>query len=316
MDNHNFWFRTLFKLKIYESSGESFQRLFQDIMGYRYPNFQSIAPYGNQGDGGNDGWIADENRYFQVYGKKANSELKLSYVLKKSQDAFEELNQHWGEIKKYHFVYNDRFEGIPAPIGQALLALKQQQQIEEATVWGSKKLEQLFMELVSDQKESILGGVPAEIPDFIDARVIGDLLSYLADKVAPLPQLFRQNEPILYFDEKIKINGLTSPVVDYLRIYSYQTQEVDDFLNNRDVGLKQAIAEEMKSLYEESCQKIFNSAEASNMRYVWMIEQLIPPNSRKHPHSLKAYREATQVILAKYFESCDVYEHPSAITAS
>ena len=133
------------------------------------------------------------------------------------------------------------------------------------------------------------------------------MLSYLADKVAPLPQLFRQNEPILYFDEKIKINGLTSPVVDYLRIYSYQTQEVDDFLNNRDVGLKQTIAEEMKSLYEESCQKIFkscqkifNSAEASNMRYVWMIEQLIPPNSRKHPHSLKAYREATQVILAKY----------------
>jgi len=64
MSHENFWFRTLFKLKIYEVSGESFQKLFSDIAGYRYPGFQAVAPYGNQGDGGNDGWVPDENRYF------------------------------------------------------------------------------------------------------------------------------------------------------------------------------------------------------------------------------------------------------------
>ena len=124
MNNDNFWFRTLFKVKIYEASGEGFQRLFENIIGYKYANFQSVAPYGNQGDGGNDGWIPDENRYFQVSGKKANSKLNLPEVLKKVSDDFGKLQSYWGKIENYHFVYNDRFEGSPAPIGQALLKLK------------------------------------------------------------------------------------------------------------------------------------------------------------------------------------------------
>ena len=127
MSNENFWFRTLFKLKLYEVSGESFQRLFNDIASYRYPDFQAVAPYGNQGDGGNDGWFPDEKRYCQVYGKKANSDEKLPYILNKATGDFDKLKTKWGQIDYYHFVYNDRFEGAPAPIGQELLKLKKQQ---------------------------------------------------------------------------------------------------------------------------------------------------------------------------------------------
>jgi hypothetical protein len=43
-----------------------------------------------------------------------------------------------------------------------------------------------------------------------------------------------------------------------------------------------------------------------------MMERLIPSQARAHPHSLKAYREAAEVVLAKYFESCDIYAQPGA----
>ncbi|VFN06678.1 MAG: hypothetical protein BECKG1743F_GA0114225_112723 [Candidatus Kentron sp. G] len=46
-----------------------------------------------------------------------------------------------------------------------------------------------------------------------------------------------------------------------------------------------------------------------------MVEQLIPDAMGKHPHSMKAYREAAQIILSKYFETCDAYEHPNSATA-
>ena len=84
----------------------------------------------------------------------------------------------------------------------------------------------------------------------------------------------------------------------------------------RDVGLKQSIATEMQAIYKQSLIKIPQCSDAANMRYVWMVEKLIPQSASKHPHSYKAYREAAQVILANYFEICDIYEHPSTIATA
>lgn len=314
MSHENYWFRTLFKLKVYEVSGESFQRLFNDIASYRHPSFQTVAPYGNLGDGGNDGWILDENGYCQVYGKKANSETNLPYIVKKVTDDFDNIQENWGQIDRYHFVYNDRYEGTPSPIGQALLALKNQHGLIEASVWDSRKLEQMFMELDKDQKESILGGIPSDIPSFIDSRMVAELLKHLADNASQNITLLKELAPD--FDSKIELNGLKPPISDRLKTFSYQIQDVDDFLSARDVGLKQSIATEMQDIYKESCVAIPNNADdVANMRYVWMMEKLIPKTA-SHPHSRKAYREAAQVILANYFEICDIYEHPNTITSS
>jgi hypothetical protein len=310
---NEFWYRTLFKLELYKVYGESFQRLFNDIASYRYPNFQAVSPYGNQGDGGNDGWIPDENRYYQVYGKKANSDENLPYILSKATGDFDKLKAKWGQIDHYHFVYNDRFEGAPAPIGQELLKLKNQHNLKDASVLDSRKLEQLFMELNDDQKQTILGGVPVDIPDFIDSRLVADLLKHLADNISPKLPLLNKTAPD--FNEKIQFNGLTEPVITYLKYYSYQTQIVDDLLEKREAGLKQSIAIEMQEIYEESCTEIPNDIEDSaNIRYGWIMEKLIPENANNHPHTDDAYRVAAQVILAKYFEICDIYEHPSTIT--
>jgi hypothetical protein len=315
MSNENFWFRTLFKLKLYEVSGESFQRLFNDIANYRYPDFQAVAPYGNQGDGGNDGWIPSEKRYFQVYGKKADSKTNLDYILDKATGDFTKIQNTWGKVDYYHFVYNDRFEGAPAPVIKAVSDLKITHNLTESTVWDSRKLERLFMELDDDKKECILGSIPVDIPDVIDSRMVADLLKHLADNISPRLLLLNQTAPD--FNEKIQFNGLTEPVRDYLKYYSYQTQVVDDFLEKRDLGLKQSIATEMQEMYEESCKEISNDIEdAANIRYGWMMEKLIPENAKNHPHTNNAYRVAAQVILAKYFEICDIYEHPSPVTSS
>lgn len=182
----------------------------------------------------------------------------------------------------------------------------------EASVWDSRKLEQIFMELDKDQKESILGGVPSDIPDLIDSRMVAELLRHLADNASQNISLLKESAPI--FDTKIELNGLTLPISSCLQTFSYQTQDVDDFLSS-DIGLKQSIAVEMQDIYKESRAAIpSNADDCANTRYVWMMENLIPKNVT-HPHSLKAYREAAQVILAKYFEICDIYEHPSTIAS-
>jgi hypothetical protein len=74
----------LFKLKVYESSGNSFQKLFSDIMVLNNPAFRRVCAYGNKGDGGNDGYVPSEQRYYQVYGPEyyADSSSVVAYAKK------------------------------------------------------------------------------------------------------------------------------------------------------------------------------------------------------------------------------------------
>jgi hypothetical protein len=307
----DFWYRKLFKIRLYEASGNAFQQLFSALMQYSVPGFQSVAPWGNWGDGGNDGWCPLENRYFQVYGPDATTAPNPVSAVKKAVADFDKLKAKWASIECYHFVYNDRFVGMPAPIGSILQELKMKERLIEATPISSADLEARFMSLNESDKMTIVGGIPSATPDYIDPKAISELLTHLADNPGSRFALLDVTSPD--FDTKIVMNGITSPVSDQLRISSYQVDDVNRFLNARDIGLAQQIAAEVKELYTRSQTVIPDSVDAPNERYVWLVESLIPEFMRKHPHSQAAYRQAAQVIIAKYFETCDAYEHPNSI---
>lgn len=82
------YLRLQFWLRIHEKNATEFQTFFEDIMQKAFPNFQKIRPYGNQGDGGNDGYRPDEGIYYQVYAprkpdeKEAAAAKKLKKILR------------------------------------------------------------------------------------------------------------------------------------------------------------------------------------------------------------------------------------------
>ena len=101
--------RYFFRVKVHEASGDSFQRLFSHVMGYSDPRFQSITPWGNWGDGGNDGWIPEEGHYFQVYGPKpttSNADAETT-ALKKAIDDFDKLPEKWVGIPAKKITHSD-----------------------------------------------------------------------------------------------------------------------------------------------------------------------------------------------------------------
>jgi hypothetical protein len=172
-----------------------------------------------------------------------------------------------------------------------------------------------FIELTEEKRRDIIGFAPPPDSVFLDTRAIGQLLSSLADRSQPLQ--FIQLGAAPEFEHKIEINGLTDQVAERLRFYSCQASVVDEFLSKSDPGVAQAIAQEVKTYYEDSKVAIPDgSDEAANDRYFWMIEKLIPATLTSHPHSQAAYRLAAEIILAKYFESCEVYEHPNSAVTS
>ena len=114
--NDNFWYRTLFKVRLYEASGTLFQQLINQLFQYSVKGFQAIQPWGNWGDGGNDGWVEWKGRYYQVYGPLPTSSVSPVKIVKKAVGDFGKLIEKWEDVQDYYFVYNDRYTGVPGPI--------------------------------------------------------------------------------------------------------------------------------------------------------------------------------------------------------
>lgn len=307
-NNDDFFFRSFFKLKIHQAQGTAFQQLINELFQYSVEGFQAISPWGSWGDGGNDGWVENTGTYYQIYGPSPTTTNSPVTAVKKAIEDFHKLPGKWQNINQYFFVYNDRFCGAPAALSSELQVLKIEKNLTECRALIGADLESMFMRLSPGQKQMIVGGIPSGMPIHIDPRSVGEILRHLAD-TDTTPGYLKGNAPNL--DEKITFNGLSEGVGELLKSRWYQVPVVDQFLAKRDPGLAQAIATDISRLYEQSKQTILVTEEnTADLRYAWMIDRLIPPEAHNHPHSLKAYREASQVVLSKYFETCDVYEHP------
>ena len=311
--NRQFLFRIFFRLRVHDAYGDAFQALFSSVMAYADSRFEPIQPWGSWGDGGNDGWIEEDGHYFQVYGPKPTTTISETAALNKAITDFDKLPAKWKDVRSFSFVFNDRFTGTPAPIASTLQTLKLQKKLEHAGMFSTKMLLEKFMDLDEDKRQDILGSaIPTEDLEVADAEALGELLSSLIAFTAAKPYYLTETAPD--FDAKIEFNGLSPRVATRLRSASYQVSVVDDFLDTTDAGTKQALSQQIRGYYQESKSAIPEGDEASDDRYFWLMNKLASPNLPAL--KLSAYRSAAELVLAKYFETCDAYEHPDSNPAA
>ena len=156
-----------FRDRIFSKKGTEFQTFFESIMNKKYPDFQTIKPYGKEGDGGNDGWVKSIGRYYQVYAPD-EPVVKESDAADKLEIDFQKLKTTWNEIseiKEYRFVFNDKYTGSITLLEQKIKKLEIDNPDISFKLFLAKELESLFIELpeedilslgfTTDQRESI-----------------------------------------------------------------------------------------------------------------------------------------------------------------
>lgn len=117
-----------FKQKIYSKNGTNFQSFFENIMEKKFPEFQKIKPYGNRGDGGNDGYIKSTGSYYQIYAPEVPA-IKQAEAAKKLIEDFNKLKLEWdriSEVKEYFFVFNDKYLGSTQNVENAISEVEEQ----------------------------------------------------------------------------------------------------------------------------------------------------------------------------------------------
>ncbi|MGP8330441.1 MAG: ABC-three component system protein [Methanosarcinaceae archaeon] len=289
--------RKIFKLKIHEANGQTFEDIFTSIMNYAEPTFQPIKPWGNIGDRNNDGYIEEKGIYFQVF---APEDIRKSYldVINKLEKDLGGLLERWSPVNEFYFVVNDKYHGVNADCEMKIRNLKKIYNLQQTAFKTPKDLENLLFTLSDDQIQSIINFLPDPISiKKLDYSVLNEIIEYIMK--LPLSAVIDSEIVAPDWDEKIEFNQLTTRPAKYLNNGYFQVGAVDSYLKNNGVFFAEALKDKLRQIY------LLERETKTGDELFWGIVEKACPKPQNH------YTSTVITIMSKYFETCDIFEEPS-----
>ena len=299
--------KIIFSNRVLQYTGQQFEDFFVSIMTKADPDFQPVKAYGNMGDMKNDGFNPITGTYYQVFSPEDITHKKTIYeATSKLKNDFIGLYNAWNglrSIKKFFFVANDKFKGLPAPIHQMALELDNEPAYEGVAIntFTSKDLEKIFNSLDEFQMQDIIGYIPDENIPVVEYDALHETVMFLSN--ADLPINHTDNLVVPDFDEKISFNGLSGYVKSQLVLGSYQEGALTHYFNENP-GIKEILQKKFNALYEQSKKNIHDMKEhCADCRFYYILEQSCVKKTM-------AIQTSVLILMAYYFSSCDIFEEP------
>lgn len=290
--------RHLFQNKIFKSDGQSFEDMFIAIMNYAEEHFQAIKPWGNIGDRKNDGYIRDKGVFYQVYAPEDLDKKSYVSAVNKLKTDFAGLKTQWEPINEFYFVINDKYKGVNADCEKAIREIKDEYGLINAGFLTAKDIENILFSLEDDQILSITGFIPdpSNIKQ-IDYSILNEVIDYIMK--LSLRKTNGYDIILPDWDKKITFNNLSIPVANLLYSGIFQVYSLEEYLANNSDFLADTLRDKVSEVYSE--QRDLNTGD----ELFWAMV------NRLSPREEQAYQTTVIIIMAKYFEACDIFEDPS-----
>lgn len=293
-----------FTIQFVVSRGDAFQRLFEKVMGKRYPgDFMACRPWGRQGDRKNDGYLPSARTLFQVY---APNEISSAETVAKIEDDFAGAKPHWQQyFDRWVFVHNAYDQRLPPDVIKTLLDLRSANPQIAIEPWGYEELLIEFRGLKLVDLESWFGvAFSAHDKAQLGYAELQAVIEHIKLMPSP-PDIAPRPVPL----GKIEFNQLSPAVASFLKIGMEKAPLVERFFGAwRDPQYGSRIAAAFKVRYAE----LRDRQPALHPDSIWgEIEDWAGMNATKQPIE----RLAITAILAWLFDSCDIFEEPPAQAA-
>jgi hypothetical protein len=220
------------------------------------------------------------------------------------------LKENWeydSPIVHFHFVFNDKFQGSYPTVEHALAELRRNHALESARPFLAKDIERTFMELPSSAMHAVLGTViprPESIAD-IDYAALTEILQHLVDNQRPIPAEGVPSVPD--YDDKIQFNDIDH-AASLLRVGNYQNGAVEQYFDRHGEFTKTDIRNRLAHSYEAARVEVAEDAAAETPAGDPIFFRLLNDIA---PGATKQVQDAAIVLIAYFFEKCDVFKDPS-----
>ena len=184
---------------------------------------------------------------------------------------------------------------MPPQLSQAIEKITADHGIK-AGVLGVDKLEDLVFSLNDDQILTITGPFPNPEEMQLDYPVLHKVMAHLMQiDISDI-----QDGDIKYpdWDEKIKFNGLSETKKELLDHGFLHVYELDKYFDNRSNSFAEDVKDRVRKIYIDKAREFSGDK---------LFIEIMNTISHK-PEQL--FQSAAIIIMAKYFEICDIFEEP------
>ena len=298
-----------FKIKIYQLSKQAFEDFFCQIMKAADDNFNRVKATGREGDGSCDGYNAITGDYYLVYSPEdLTKEMTQSNAINKITNDLTGITKKWKNISQIYYVVNDKFCGLGPKVSKFFVEWQSSHQSPPIKLFSMEKLKNICLSLDEYHLQEILGFKPdlSNSKITIEYDVVSNIIEFLENNTGNV--VFPDKYIVPDFSAKIKENELSQMVADKLNYAKYYIAKLDDFFDKSIIYNKEDLKNRMMELYSEACNKIPNdTVDFADARFVYIFKNLC------YNVESKAVVDNTLVIMALFFESCDIFEEPQEV---
>lgn len=199
----------------------------------------------------------------------------------------------WGNI-----VVNDKYKGVNADCEQTIQKIKDEHRLIEAKFLTAKDIENILFTLEDDQIFSIIGFIPDPLSiKQVDFSILSEVIGYIMK--LPLKRNSEYDVVLPDWEEKVLFNNLSIPVANLLNNGYLQVSFLEEYLANNSDFLADTLRDKVNEVYSEERESHVGD------ELFWSIVDRLSPRTEQ------IYQITVIVIMAKYFETCDIFEDPS-----
>ncbi|WP_290485466.1 ABC-three component system protein [Hyphomonas sp. UBA3195] len=259
-------------------------------------DFEKIKPGGPQGDKKCDGRLISAETVFQCYAPESPSTFTTNAAAKVA-NSFPEVTQFWPNLKEWVFVHNNN-GGIPPRLSDKLEALRSEYPHIKISEGSRNYLKNNLHDKLNGQQ--LIDLYPQSFAmkyRNVEMEHIRPLLRKLIDNVkTPIDPTFIGEIPD---EKKLEFNQLSLPAKVEIKAAFTRVGIVDRYISslNTPTGASQ-LQTKMKSKYEELKFIGYEPDEIIGKLLSWIGDDQSP-----------IVRQAAYVVLAYYFDACDIFEN-------
>ncbi|MDZ4858305.1 MAG: ABC-three component system protein [Candidatus Hydrogenedentes bacterium] len=297
-----FIYQMMFDQYFYLKKGQEFERFFCDLLSHVYgDDFEPKPAWGKLGDAKCDGFLRSSGTIFACH---APANWSVSTASRKVKEDFSGAKLHWADKMKEWIYVNNLRDGLQKDLKELIVKLNEDEKSIAVSEWGYHKLQQQFGQLGTD-KMSLLFGRPWVRADMLDIE-----FKDIRQVLEVIGQIQSQSQAIIRAvrSDKLRINGLSEHVADFLKLGMTKAAMVGEYLaRHPDAQYGDRLASALRKKYES----LASDESVPDQVFVHLQEYLLGSVERT-PRS----QSSVLAVLAHFFETCDIYREPHKICKS